>query len=203
MKPALPLPTGRLRPATAGDLNNLSVLLHDPAVRRYLCDDAVLPRVAIAGMLAESDALDTRGLGLWAIEDRTGGFAGIAGLQPVSAMLATAAPTLAGEVEPVIALAPAFWGQGLASAALGVLVAHACDTLRLRQLVAAVDAPNQRSHTLMRRGGFSALAENPKPSNDWMLYRLPLEGAGAARVTASSGRESDTGRAVPGTSGPF
>ena len=179
MKPSLSMPRGRLRPARADTLDDLVRLLHDEAVRRYLCDDIVLPRAAVAAMLARSEHLESRGLGLWVIGPRHGGFAGIAGLQPVSAE-AAAAPVMAGGVEPLIALDPTHWGHGLAGEALDALIQYARGSLGLSRLVAAVDRPNARSHRLMQRQGFTATGRAPGPTDDELvLYTLPL-GAAAA-----------------------
>ena len=157
----------------ADDLDSLERLLHDQAVRRYLCDDTVLPRETMAAMLARSDRLDTRGLGLWVIEHKREGFAGIAGLEPVSTE-AGATPAMAGEVEPIIALDPKYWQQGLAGQALDALILHARGSLRLSRLVAAVDQPNAHSHRLMRRCGFTATGRTPGPADELVLYELQL-----------------------------
>lgn len=176
MKRCLPLSRGQLRPARADDLDGLVTLLHDSQVRRYLCDDTLLPRETVAEMLARSEQLDADGLGLWVIEH--GGFAGIAGLEPVSAE-AGAAPAMAGGIEPIIALAPGHWGQGLAGAALDALVLHARNTLGLSRLVAAVDQPNARSHRLMQRCGFTVMGTTPGPAHELVLYELTLADAAA------------------------
>jgi len=68
VKPTIQLPGLTLRPARAGDLASLCARLHLPQVRKYLCDDIVLPRETVAGMLARSRKLDEAGLGLWALE---------------------------------------------------------------------------------------------------------------------------------------
>lgn len=173
MKPYLSMPLGGLRPAMADDLHGLVRLLHDEDVRRHLCDDAILPCETIAAMLERSGRLDTHGLGLWVIEYVGKPFVGVAGLQPVSAE-ASAAPAMAGGVEPMIALNPEYWGQGFAGKALDALIGYARDSLGLSRLVAAVDRPNARSHRLMRRCGFSAMAKTPGPANDLVLYTLSL-----------------------------
>ena len=117
--------------------------------------------------------LDAQGLGLWVIEGRQGDFAGIAGLEPVSAEAATT-PAMAGGVEPVVALHPGHWGQGLAGAALASLIGHARDTLRLLRLVGAVDLPNEASHRLMRRCGFTVMGKSAGPAHELVLYQLQL-----------------------------
>ena len=178
MKPCLSMPRGRLRPAMAKNLDSLVRLLHDEEVRRYLCDDIVLPRETVAAMLARSEQLDSRGLGLWVIEHMRECFAGVAGLQPVSAE-AGGAPAMADGVEPIIALNPRYWGQGLAGESLNALILYARGSLGLSRLVAAVDQPNERSHRLMQRCGFTAMGRAPGPANELVLYNLPLRDAEA------------------------
>lgn len=173
MKPCLSLPLGWLRPATAGDLDDLARLLHEEGVRRYLCDDIVLPRETVAAMLARSEQLDSDGLGLWVIEHLYEHFAGIAGLQPVSEEVG-AAPGMAGGVEPLIALTPKYWGHGLAGKSLNALILYARGSLGLPHLVAAVDLPNARSRRLLRRCGFSVVGNLPGLANELILHKLPL-----------------------------
>lgn len=173
MKPSLPISHGRLRPAVADNLDDLVRLLHDEKVRRYLCDDTALPRETVAAMLADSERLDSQGLGLWAIEHMHADFVGIVGLLPVSAEAGTA-PEMVGGVEPIIALSPQRWGQGLAGEVLAALIRYAHGSLGLRCLVAAVDQPNARSHRLMQGCGFAVMGAARGPANDLVLYRLPL-----------------------------
>ena len=180
MKPCLSMPRGRLRPAMADNLDGFVRLLHDEEVRRYLCDDTVLPRETVAAMLARSDQLDSHGLGLWVIEHIGECFAGIAGLQPVSAE-AGAARAMVDGVEPIIALNPRYWGQGLAGEALNALILYARGSLGLSCLVAAVDQPNARSQRLMQRCGFAAMGRTSGSANDLVLYKLPLVEAEAPR----------------------
>lgn len=171
MKPQLALPNGQLRPAKADDLGVLMAILHDRQVRRFLCDDTALPRETIAELLARSDQLDARGLGLWMIAYSDEGVVGVAGLEPVSEELEDV-PSMAGGIEPLIAVNPVHWGQGLASQAMNTLIRYAHDTLGLSELVAAVDEPNTLSHRLMERCGFKPIGSTPGPANALVLYRM-------------------------------
>jgi len=139
-----------LKPATTVDLDDLWRLLVAPEVRRYLCDDTELSREQVAGLLDESIARASVGLGLWMIRSPEGAVIGCVGLQPVSA----AAPHLAGEIEPLVALAPVHWSRGVAEEALSAVLTYAHRTLGLQRLVALVDEPNVASHRLMERVGF-------------------------------------------------
>src|SRR5688500_11194318 len=126
-----------LPPLVEADLDALHGLLTEPAVRRYLCDDAVLSRDAVAELQARSAGLTACGLGLWSIALREGGsWAGCVGLQPVPDATSEACLGLGRAIEIVVALGPTFWGKGYAAEAGGAVLHHAFATLGLSQVVA-------------------------------------------------------------------
>jgi [ribosomal protein S5]-alanine N-acetyltransferase len=155
MLPSLTTARLTLRAASQGDLDALWRLLTDPQVRRYLCDDRILTRAEVQTLLAEDLARRSAGMGLWLLRGHAEDPVGCVGLQPVSADILAHAPDLAGEVEPIVALAPEHWGRGLAAEALAAAAAYAFDTFGLERLAAVVDEPNARSHRLMLRIGFT------------------------------------------------
>jgi [ribosomal protein S5]-alanine N-acetyltransferase len=161
-----------LRAATADDVDPLWRLLIDPQVRRYLCDDHEMTRAEVAALVADGVARWPAGMGLWLLCDHEDQHVGCVGLQPVSADIVAHAPHLAGEIEPTIALAPDCWGLGLAAEALAAAVAYAFDSLGLERLVAVVDEPNERSHRLMARVGFTATGTTSGPCYPLRSYRL-------------------------------
>ena len=137
----------------------------------------LLPRDTVAEMLARSDGLDADGLGLWIVEQKGDGSAGIVGLEPVSAMGSVwplMAGGMVGGIEQIIALAPRFIGRGLATKALEAVIGHARQTLSLERLVAAVDEPNARSHRLMARAGFQVMGRAAGPVHALVLYAKTL-----------------------------
>jgi RimJ/RimL family protein N-acetyltransferase len=161
----------RLTPATLADADTLWALWSDADVRRYLWDDRAIAREEAEATLTDTVALQPEGLGLWLIHAATDGGVrqpnnglpvGCAGLFPVS----TAAeydPTIAGLIEPLVALAPSAWGRGYATEALRALLQHATDTLHLETLAGVTDAPNEASERMLRRAGFTMLREVPGP----------------------------------------
>jgi RimJ/RimL family protein N-acetyltransferase len=174
--PALPtIDTARLRlrPAHAGDVDALWRLWTDADVRRYLWDDRAIERDEAAATVHALGDLAGRGLGLWCLEPIGGDAAlvGCAGLLPVDAAAAVE-PSLAGMVEPLVALAPDAWGRGLAAEALDALVLHAFAVLELPALAGVTDVPNAASDRMLRRAGFVAFAERPGPHHPLRLYRL-------------------------------
>ncbi len=147
----------RLSPITVMGLDRFIDLLAEPGVRRYLCDDEVLPRERVAALIEQGLASGSSGLGLWGLEtERT--WVGCAGLMPVSGIASTACPDFVNDVEPVIALHEAAWGNGYARETLEALLAYAFRTLGLARVVAFVDEPNTQSHALMLRTGFTNVA---------------------------------------------
>jgi ribosomal-protein-alanine N-acetyltransferase len=150
------LVTSRLRlvPMAGRDLDRLHALLALPEIRRFLCDDRVLPRDAVADLLARSVACAAEGLGLWSLHQSGGGWIGCIGLMPVEGASLAARPDFAGEVEPAVALHPARFGAGYATEALKAVLAHAFGTLRRDRVVALADLPNAASLAMLRRAGF-------------------------------------------------
>ncbi len=164
----------RLDPVASGDLDRLHSLLILPDVRRFLCDNTVLDRVQVEGLIREAAALAARGLGLWSLLADDEAWIGILGLQPISEAASEAWPGFTGEVEPVIALHPQAWGRGYAAEALKRAAAYARDDLHLNRLVALVDEPNLRSHRLLAKIGFRILGEGPGPRHPLRAYSLAL-----------------------------
>ncbi len=189
MLPALA--TGRLalRPCAADDAPDLLALFAGPGVRRFLFDGAAPGAGEVAAMLAGWAALAPRGLGGWTL--RTGGAPagspplGCAALLPVGTA-ARFAPRLAGEVEPLLALAEPHWGGGLAQEALSALIAYAFGTLRLPGLVAVADVPNARSVRMLLAAGFAPDGEAQGPAHPLRLFRL--DAARSSLGCAGAGR---------------
>jgi len=175
-RPTIAITGSLLRPVRDSDRAAISDLLHAPSVRLFLCDDQLVPPDTIDAIL-RTDALDAEhGLGLWMIERAEGGTLGLAGIRPLRDDGA-APPYVRGVIEPIIALYPHLWGQGLAAAALGALIGYARCDLNLDRLVAMVDRPNARSHALMRRLGFSPVRTMAGPTHEVLVYVLELEGS--------------------------
>ncbi len=172
-----------LVPVTLGDLDAMWTLWRDPDVRRYLFDDEPVTRERAAEVLTGCGEQGPAGLGLWTIRVRpTPAVIGCIGLMPVGDA-AEHEPALAGLVEPIVALAPAHWGEGYADEALVALVTYAFGALALPSLAGVTDLPNEASHRMLSRVGFAVIGECPGPRYHQRLYRL--ERAAFARAGAS------------------
>ena len=162
-----------LRPALPADTEAVWHLLVLPEVRRFLCDDKVLPRDVVAGIVAECVVLAPAGMGMW-IAEREGAMVGIASLKQVPQVLVDLIPALDGELEPTVALNPASWGQGLAGEMLAAVVAHGFGALALPRIAAICDVPNTASAAMLARAGFRQTGEHPGLHYrllSWMLAR--------------------------------
>ena len=163
------LTTERLRlvPAGHADLDALWRLWTEPEVRRYLWDDVEIPRERAAEVLDGLLAAGAEtGRGLWTIR-ADGETVGCCGL------VVTTSPE---EPDPLCALLPAHQGRGYAAEALRALIAHAFADLGVRRLAATVDVPNQASHRLVHRLGFTRVGEEMGPR--WPMLVYALEPAG-------------------------
>lgn len=155
MPPDRPLATPRLalRPVARSDVAELSALLANPGVFRFLLDGAPAPPALVRELVAASEAIfrDT-GVGLFLATDREGGgVAGLAGFRRAEI----------GGIELVCALWPRCWKRGLAGEACRACLAFAFDEARLDEVLAGADAPNAASLRLIARLGFEPLGETP------------------------------------------
>ncbi len=160
MLPVLTTPRLVLRPAAEDDLDAVWRLLILPDVRRYLCDDRVMSREEVAGVIAEHVAVSRQGLGMW-IAEHEGRFTGFAALKQVADALVALIPALKDEVEPTIAFDPALWRRGFASEALAAVLAHGFGTLSLARIAGICDVPNTASARMLARAGFVETGEHP------------------------------------------
>ncbi|HEX4936263.1 MAG TPA: GNAT family N-acetyltransferase [Gemmatimonadaceae bacterium] len=190
MIPLLRTPRLLLRPAAPGDLDPLWHLWTDPDVRRYLWDDRTVDRDEASATLHSLLAMAEEGLGLWIVEPRlttsaasttddqpstalapAGTVIGCAGLYPTSTT-AEYEPAIAGMLEPLVALGPAWWHRGLATETLSAVLAYAFQTLGVDALAGVTDVPNVASDRMLRRVGFVPFSEGNGPRYRMRNYRL-------------------------------
>jgi RimJ/RimL family protein N-acetyltransferase len=124
------------------------VALHlDPEVARYL--GGVRSPAATEAWLADGIGhWDQHGFGLWALQLRTGEFAGRAGVRHIM---------LDGvdEIEIVFTFKRALWGQGLASEIAEALVTFGLVQLKLPSLIGIVATGNVASRRVLEKSGFA------------------------------------------------
>lgn len=174
-QPILSTPRLRLVPAAPGDLAWLHELWSEPSVREFLFDGRPVDRELAERVLNDCLGRSDAGQGLWLVhlvdEPDQPEPVGFLGLSPTT-VVAEADPSLAGLLEPAVALAPRWRHRGLALEALRALLAHAFDTLQLPCLAAANDVPNAASERMLLAAGFHVQREVPGPKYRLRTYTL-------------------------------
>lgn len=175
----------RLVPVAVGDEDAICALLWQPEVRRYLCDDTLIPRETVQAWIADhcDPSSDTT---LWHIlrsgtsEGQQNGDAVNArdriGLVGLRAPMADATRLRAigwRSLEVIIALDPVHWGQGFAADAIAAVADEARNST-VYSLLGLVDLPNERSHRLMQRCGFQELGRIAGPAHPLIVHELLL-----------------------------
>ena len=160
MSVVLETPRLRLRRLIAADLADLIALDRDPEVMRYVGSPAGARSPAETEerarvRLLESRRGDHEPLGFWRIEARgdDGAFLGLGAL-----LRMPAGPSAIGaadaDVEVAYRLVRTAWGRGVATEAVGALVAHGLSTLGLPRLVAVTYPENRASQRVLDKLGF-------------------------------------------------
>lgn len=142
-----------LTPFAVKDCDALLALFQDQAVRRYLCDDKVVPRDWMLQEIADSQARFAQGeLGLWSIRLRAPQHKGAARIIGTAGFL-----PIRGMLQLMYALLPAWWHRGYATEAAAAAIAAAKRRGR-QDVVAATDIPNAASQRVLQRLGFRETA---------------------------------------------
>jgi [ribosomal protein S5]-alanine N-acetyltransferase len=156
----------RVRAAHAAELFEL---LRDPRIARTLYASGVPQTDAemADNLVNKLDHWKRHGFGMWLLRDRhTGAVVGRGGLQH----------TFVGgcdEVEVGWAIAPARWGEGLATEMAHAAVEVAFDDLGLGEIVAFTLPANTRSRRVMEKSGFVYEREIIHAGLPHVLYRQP------------------------------
>jgi RimJ/RimL family protein N-acetyltransferase len=151
VSPGLPLLVGgavRLRELVAADAANVFAIFSSPDVTRYWSSGPMSDQAQAEALIADIGDLARRGTLLqWGVTiDDSDHVAGTCTLAHVD--------LAQGRAEVGFALHPRYWGRGLMSAALRILIGHAFGTLAMRRLEADVDPRNLRSLRTLEALGF-------------------------------------------------
>lgn len=150
--PDLPtiLETSRLllRQLSMDDLDALSVIYSDPAVRSYFPEGTLTVEETRAELEWIINVYYAQyGFGLWATIDKaTGAFIGRCGLLP---WVLDERP----EVEVAYMLAREYWGQGLGTEAARAIAHYGFEQLQLSRLICLIDTDNHASINVARKIG--------------------------------------------------
>jgi ribosomal-protein-alanine N-acetyltransferase len=136
----------RLRLFRREDVDALAAIFSKPAVMRFLPGGQPIPRERIpAGIERRISDWETRGFGLFALEDKaTGALIGQAGLFPLEDT---------DDVEVAYLLDEPYWGQGLATEAARACLRFGFETLHLPRIVAVAVPANRASTRVMEKLG--------------------------------------------------
>ena len=160
---ALALASARLvlRPVADGDLAWLPAFNALPEVRQFLFDDESWSEeeVRVRLVLRNVELWHTEGLGLFVVTRREDG----ARIGWCGFWYYHEPPVL----EVCYAVHPDHWGQGYAQEAMETLMRWGAQSKGMDAFVASVDEPNERSHRLLLRLGFTETHRS-------MGHRLPL-----------------------------
>ncbi|WP_435105497.1 GNAT family N-acetyltransferase [Arhodomonas sp. AD133] len=144
-----------LRELTLDDLPGLAAILADPAVMRYSIG-GVLSEVETRHFLEWTRALyRDEGFGPWAVvEKATTALVGFCGLSPTTV---NDKP----EVHVGYRFARSFWGRGIATEAVTLVLDHAFGRRRLTGVVALIEPDHRASQRVAEKAGFhlSGLAQ--------------------------------------------
>ena len=142
-----------LRPLAASDAPAIHRISNEPAVRRYLWDDAPVTSARIEEVVAQSVRMfSEEGVGLFGVRLRDSaelvGFCGFGHTRD--------GPK---EIELIYELLPELWGRGLATEASRACLRHAFVQAGLDRVVAGADAPNIASLRVIEKLGMKAVGE--------------------------------------------
>jgi len=158
----------RLRPYRQDDVDVLHRLWTDPDVRRYLWDGIVISREQAAAVVDSSIAcFETHGFGQWVVflrgKDSLIGFCGFryVGDPP--------------EVELLYGIAPAYWGQGLATEAARAMIRYGFEEYRFDRIFAGADPPNAASFRVMEKAGMTFVNRTRVHGLDAIYYAISRE----------------------------
>jgi ribosomal-protein-alanine N-acetyltransferase len=154
-----------LRPVKLDDFDTFYKILTDEFVRKYLCDDEILPCEVIESFITDSEANFADGnYGLWLIaETENSEIVGFTGLRH---FFDESQPQL------LYALLPQFTGKGLAVEAAKKVIDYCFLQLNFSYLDASCDAPNMASQKVAERLGMKKLKEETINDLPTIFYRL-------------------------------
>lgn len=154
-----------LRPVKSDDFEVFYQILTNEHVRRYLCDNEILPPEIIESFITDSEkSFAGENYGLWLIIlNETGEAAGFTGLR-----------NFFDEEQPQLlyALLPEFTGKGFATEAARKIIDYIFTQLNFKYLDASCDAPNIDSQKVAAKLGMKKIKEETKDGLPTIFFRL-------------------------------
>jgi ribosomal-protein-alanine N-acetyltransferase len=159
-----------LRPLDDSDISDLHEFWNDPEVRRYLWEDQIMSRDAVAQIVADSvRRFQALGSGFFAIEiaAKPGSLVGFCGHREFED---------GEQVELLFGIVPEFWGEGFVTEAAMEVLRHGFETCGIDRVIAATETPNQRSVRVLQRLGMVFEERRKHHGLDTVFYSLTSEG---------------------------
>ena len=136
-----------LNPISDADFAELHAILTEPGVRRYLCDNVIIPESQTREFIGRSrELLTDERAGLWGV--RTNSDPQLLGC--VGFWYFHEPPRL----ELLFAMSERVWRRGYACEASLRMIEYGREQLRLRSILASTDSPNLASIALLEKLGF-------------------------------------------------
>lgn len=153
-------------PLQDADFADLHALLTEPGVRRYLCDDVIIPEAQTREYLQRSRELwANESAGLWAV--RRPSETNLLGI--VGYWYFHEPPRL----ELLYALSERGWHQGYATEAARCMIDYGRQHLGLTTVLASTDTPNSASIKVLERLGFEMTERRTSHGLDTSFFSLP------------------------------
>lgn len=171
MLPLIEIHTSRLklRPYAEKDLDALHSILIDSQVRKYLCDDKIMPREWVATEIENNtQCFEQHGFGQWSIFlENSSELIGFCGFR----FFYDNPP----ELQLIYGLSPQYWGQGIATEAAKAIIQYGFTEHKFQQIITNTDVENVASVRVMKSVGMKFVQRMNKEGLDVLYYAISRE----------------------------
>lgn len=159
----------KLSPYSTEDLDALHRIFIDPQVRKYLCDDSMMPREWVATEIENNTkCFEQHGFGQWSIFLKdTSELIGFCGFR----FFYDNSP----ELQLLYGLLPQYWGKGLATEATEAMIQYGFTEHKFEQIISATDLGNIASARVMERVGMKFVRCVKKNGLELLYYAISRE----------------------------
>ena len=156
----------QLRPYAIEDLDALHRIFIDPQVRKYLCDDKIMPREWVATEIENNaKCFEQHGFGQWSVFLKdTSELIGFCGFR----FFYDNPP----ELQLLYGLSPQYWGKGLATEAAAAMIQYGFAEHKFQQIITATDVENVASVRVMERVDMRFVRRINKEGLDVLYYAI-------------------------------
>ena len=153
------------------DVEDLHRVWSEPAVRKYLWDDELVPRERVESIIKTSlDLFAENYYGLWEILPRNDhtliGFCGFWSFHEPA------------QLELLYGISTSFWNKGFATEAASAMMDYGFQELSFPSIQASSDAPNKASVRVMEKLGMSFSKREATNGRDTLYYFKLSNGEG-------------------------